>query len=265
MKKVVDFGNGFGMIIHNNDRFVVDYLDEIEVNVPDTDIDINSNLEEFRLFISQIDDNSGELIKNFATKYSKRWNLDYRTSYLLMGLVWAQNWKPLMRFVNFPPLELEKWVKVAIGPLLLQMIEEKILLGEISPEEGEELKEEIKDPYAPIPDQLLREFFIYCRLRNFTGEVRLKEEEEEEKFSPSPEEEKEEKEILRLIQSIVTATRGGYAYKFSKEALALISGLPKEKKGRFRKLLNKALEIRKSLPSSASLEERIEASRRIFV
>ncbi|MGC9064731.1 MAG: hypothetical protein ACP5JL_08650, partial [bacterium] len=97
------------------------------------------------------------------------------------GLCWAQGWK-IRDFLGMPPLELERWLSIMIKYELLQYVEELILEGELSPEEGEELKKIIREePF--LPDELLREYFIYSRSRNFTGEVRLGPPQEEEEES----------------------------------------------------------------------------------
>ncbi len=258
MGMLIDLNNGFGIYVEGKDRVLLYYLDDHLINVPR---ETEEAEEEYRIAVST-DDTTGEMLHNLARIYSKMWNFPYRESYILLGLVKYQGWK-IKNFLNMPPFEIERWLSVVIKYELLQYVEELILEGELSPEEGEELKELIREePF--IPDELLVEYFIYCRCRNFTGEVRLgppQEEEEEESPLPPP----EEGEILRLIKSVVTATRGNYAYEFSRRALRLIEAFSDEKyKRKYKKLLRKAWEIRKSLPGSVSMEQRLEASWRIF-
>lgn len=260
MKKVelVDFNNGFGLLIDDVDKCLVHYLDIPELNVPEPEwpctLEQEDEKEEYRLYISDLDDTTGMLLRNLSTKYAKKWNLSFKDAYRLLTCYWGLGYK-IHELLDLSPIELEKFLHIGLIDEILRLydnLEEE--MGDFSREELEEYKNE-----EFLPDFLLNVFVIYSRVKNFTGEVRLKECTSEEDIDSNSIEEGDNVEFIKHLKSIVTCIKGKQAYYHSKVALSLSSDPSK------RKLIQKAWETRKSLPHNATLEERLEAARKIFV
>lgn len=261
-KEIIDFGNGFGLIKEGKESVVVDYLEIPELNVPEPEwpwLSPSQEQEEFRLYIPEIDDSTGELLRRLAKIYSERWRFPYKDSYRLLSGYRCIGYK-LKDLLNLSPLELEKYLLVGLKEEIRGFYEELTFSGEAayldySPEELLEALEE--DPIPNIPDEIIINWIIQKRIQNFTGEVRLSSDKVDDDESEKGKEEINP-EVFRYIKCIVTCISGKLAYEYSLKAKA--AGNVKIKN-----LIKKAWEIRKSLPSNATIEERLEAARKIFL
>lgn len=198
--------------------------------------------EEYRTFISPLDDTSGELLKNISKKIS-RLRYPEREIYTLT-LAWyllGYQAKDLLTLVSrgMHPLEIEKLIFELLKDEFRVYIAELIEHGGL---EADDI-ENIEDPNSP---QWI-EFLIHMRAKNFTGEVRLgpPEEEPQEEHIP-PEIVRKIDEALKWASSVKYAKNGTLAYRFSQNAKNLLKQLPPDWAEVIKSKLKKAWEEWKS-------------------
>lgn len=252
-----DFGNGFGVLRSSGEFVLISYLDCEEIATPEPSwpwcSEEGEDEKEYRL-ATRLDDTTGELLSALSKIYSKKWGIPFRDAYYLLGLAWAQGWR-LREIIKINPLQLERIHSHLLQPMLEEMVEEKIISGDLAPEEGQDLLELLREGW--LPEELVIEFLAYTRARNFTGEVRLGPPQEEEKKSttqPIPE------WVWVELKNIITLRSGREAYSRSERIKSIIPGLPKEEARRVKRFLKEAWEARKKF-ASLSPEERLKKTR----
>ena len=255
--KKMDFGNGYGILIDKDGEVVlISYLEDEEIATPEPQWPWCSEPEEEYRIATSLDDNTGAMLLSMAQKYADKWNISLRDAYLLLGLAWAQGWR-LREIIKINPLQLERIYSHLLQPMLEEMIEVKILEGDLAPEEGQDLIELLREGW--LPEGITREYLIYSRVRNFTGEVRLGPPQEEEE-----EEEKEESSIPSWVwtelKNVIRLKSGREAYSRSERIKKALSGLPPSEARRVRLFLKQAWEARKRF-SSLPPEERLKKAR----